>query len=143
MITLLATSLLSACGTTQGIDPTKLSTPIADGYSRITVKRDTSMLYFSVPVNVDVNGNRSASLGRGGAMLQDIPAGQNKISVSVPSAFGKYTVHLLAKEGETYHFVTAPRPENLMGGYGAGLLGDVVKASQSENSGYFGLELAQ
>ncbi|MBG78244.1 MAG: hypothetical protein CL570_04355 [Alphaproteobacteria bacterium] len=137
LLSLLATVLLTACGTTDAVNYGKLNEPIPSDKARIIVERDNSLLYLAAAVDVRSNGTKIASLGRGGSVVHNISKGQNTLSVSTPTAFGQFVVSFDAKAGETYNFQVTPRGSNIMGGYGMGMLGDAINASVSEQSGYF------
>ena len=140
LLSLFATVLLTACGTTGPVNLSKLNEPIPAGKARITVERDNSLLYLAAAVDVRSNGTKIASLGRGGSVVHDIPKGKNVLSVSTPTATGQYVLNFDAKAGELYEFVISPRGSNIMGGYGMGMLGDAINASVSEQSGYFQID---
>lgn len=136
--TLLALILtLTACGTTGALDLTKSNTPIPSNKARIIVTRDNSLLYFAGVADVRLNGNKIASLGRGGSVIEDVPKGQNTLSVSTPTATGQFVVTFKADSKKVYTFEVSPRAGNLMGGYGLGMVGDSLHANVSEQSGYF------
>ena len=141
ILTLFAVLLLTACGTTNAVNLSKLNEPIPAAKARIVVERNTSLLYLAGAADVRANGIKIASLGRGGSVIQDVQKGKNTLSVSMPTAQGQYVVTFDAKAGETYEFVVSPRGSNIMGGYGMGMLGDAINASVSEQSGYFQIGL--
>lgn len=133
--------LLSACGTTSTLTSTDLSKPIPKGHARVIVERNTSMLYFGGAADIRANGAKIASLGRGGTVMRDLEAGPIVLEVSTPTAVGQYVVRFTAEPKRTYNFVVSPRGENIMGGYGMGILGDAIHANVSDQSGYFQLDL--
>ena len=137
LLSLFATALLTACGTTEPVNLGKLNEPIPADKARIVVERNNSLLYLAGAVDVRSNGAKIASLGRGGSVINDIPKGKNVLSVSTPTATGQYVLNFDAKAGETYKFMVSPRSGNIMGGYGMGMIGDAINASVSEQSGYF------
>ncbi len=141
ILTLFAVLLLTACGTTNAVNLSKLNEPIPAEKARIVVERNTSLLYLAGAADVRANGIKIASLGRGGSVIHDVQKGKNTLSVSMPTAQGQYVVTFDAKAGETYEFVVSPRGSNIMGGYGMGMLGDAINASVSEQSGYFQIGL--
>lgn len=141
LLSLFATILLTACGTTGPVNLTKLNEPVPADKARIVVERDNSLLYLAAAADVRANGLKIASLGRGGSVVHDVQKGQNTLSVSMPTAQGQYVVTFDAKPGETYEFVVSPRGSRIMGAYGMGMLGDAINASVSEQSGYFQIDL--
>lgn len=143
MITLSSIALLSACGTTSTASPSELSAPIAPDTARVVVERDNSMLFFAAAVTVEANGKKIASLGRGGSVAHDIPAGKAEIEVSTPTAPGQFVVIFDAAAGETYHFVTSPKNDALVLGSAFGIAGDAVRAQISDTSGYFQIEMVK
>lgn len=138
---LLATVVLSACGTTGPVNVSALSEPVPAGKARIVVTRNSSLLYLGAAVDVRSNGAKIASLGRGGSVVHDIPKGQNTLSVSTPTAPGQFVVNFNAKAGQTYNFEISPRSGALITGSLWGMAGDAINASVSEQSGYFQIEL--
>ncbi len=132
---------LSACGTTGPVNLSALNEPVPAGKARIVVTRNSSLLYLAAAVDVRSNGSKIASLGRGGSVVQDIPKGQNTLSVSTPTAFGQFTVNFNAKAGQTYNFEVSPRSGALLTGSAWGMAGDAINASVSEQSGYFQIDL--
>lgn len=128
---------LSACGTTGVSNVELLNQPVAPDKSRIIVTRNSSTLYLAAAVDVRANGGKIASLGRGGSIVHDIPAGQSTLSVSTPTAPGQFVITFKAEPKKIYTLEVSPRASNIMGGYGLGLLGDVISANVSEQSGYF------
>ena len=138
---LLATIVLSACGTTGTVNVSALSEPIPASKARIVVTRNSSLIYLGAAVDVRSNGSKIASLGRGGSVVHDIPKGQNTLSVSTPTAPGQFVVSFNAKAGQTYNFEIAPRSGALITGSLWGMAGDTMNASVSEQSGYFQIEL--
>lgn len=137
LLSLFATVLLTACGTTGPLDLTKVNEPLAADKARLVITRNTSLLYMAGAATVRANGLQVASLGRGGSVIHDVPAGQNTLSVSTPTAFGQFVATFNAKAGETYNFEVSPRGSALISGSAFGMLGDAANASVSEQSGYF------
>ena len=137
LLSLFATILLTACGTTGPVNLSKLSEPIPADKARIVVERDNSLLYLAAAVDVRSNGAKIASLGRGGSVVHDIQKGKNTLSVSTPTAFGQFVISFDAKAGETYNFQVTPRGGALVTGSAWGMAGDAINASVSEQSGYF------
>ncbi|MFA5593266.1 MAG: hypothetical protein WC989_08135 [Micavibrio sp.] len=132
---------LSACGTTGSVNLAKIDEPIASNKARIIVTRNTSLLYLAGAADVRSNGEKIASLGRGGSVVHDVSKGQNTLSVSTPTAPGQFTVNFKAEPKKTYYFEISPRSGNVMGAYGLGMIGDAINASVSEQSGYFQIDL--
>ena len=140
LLSLFATVLLTACGTTNAVNLSKLNDPIPADKARVVVERDNSLLYLAAAVDVRSNGAKIASLRRGGSVLHDIQKGKNTLSVSTPTAFGQFVVSFDAKAGETYNFQITPRGGALVSGSAWGMAGDAINASVSEQSGYFKIE---
>ena len=140
LVSLFATVLLAACGTTGPVNLSQLNEPIPADKARIIVERDNSLLYLAAAVDVRSNGAKIASLGRGGSVVHDISKGQNTLSVSTPTAFGQFVISFDAKAGESYSFQVTPRGSALVSGSAWGMAGDAINASVSEQSGYFKIE---
>lgn len=105
------------------------------------IERDSSLLYLAASADVSVNGAKVVGLARGGSVVRDVPARQSVISVTTLGAFGSFTVLLDPQAGKTYRFVVSPNGDQLLLGSAFGMIGDAVRASVSENSGYFQIEL--
>lgn len=140
LLSLFAAVLLSACGTSQKISTDELSKPIPEKQARVIVERSHSLLYMAASSTVMLNGQKIAGLAPGGSVLKNTFTGNNVLTVSTPTASGRYTLKFDAKAGETYKFIVSPRGGNIMGGYGLGILGDAIQAEVSEQSGYFKIE---
>ena len=140
LLSLFATVLLTACGTTGAVNLGKLNEPLPADKARIVVERDSSLLYLAAAVDVRSNGIKIASLGRGGSVVHNVSKGQNTLAVSTPTAFGQFVVSFDAKAGETYNFQVTPRGGALVTGSAWGMAGDAINASVSEQSGYFKIE---
>ena len=140
LLSLFATVLLTACGTTGPVNLSKLNESISADKARIVVERDNSLLYLAAAVDVRSNGVKIASLGRGGSVVHDVPKGNNVLSVGTLGSFGRFTVNFDAKVGEVYEFVTSPRGDALVTASMWGMVGDAINASVSEQSGYFKIE---
>ncbi len=141
MMILSSTVLLNACGTTGTITPAQMQRPIAKDEARITVTRDTSLLYLAAAAKINANGQTIADLGRGGSVVHDVKAGTNFLQVSTPTALGQFVVRFDAKPQEIYNFRVLPNSGALLTGSAWGMLGDAVNAHISDKSGYFELEL--
>ena len=137
LLSLFATIMLTACGTTGPVNLSQLNEPIPADKARVIVERDNSLLYLAAAVDVRSNGAKIASLGRGGSVVHDISKGQNTLSVSTPTAFGQFVISFDARAGETYNFQVTPRGSALVSGSAWGMAGDAINASVSEQSGYF------
>ena len=140
LLTIFATVLLTACGTTGPLNLSQLNEPIPADKARIVVERDNSLLYLAAAVDVRSNGTKIASLGRGGSVVHDIPKGNNVLSVGTLGSFSRFTVNFDAKVGEIYEFVASPRGGALVTASMWGMAGDAINASVSEQSGYFKIE---
>ena len=134
---------LTACGTTGPVDVSALNKPVPEDKARIVITRNTNMMYLAATVHVRANGEKIASLGRGGSVVHEIPQGRNTLSVSTPTAPGQFALTFNADPQKTYNFEVSPRSGNVMGGYGLGILGDAIQASVSEQSGYFQINLRE
>lgn len=137
LLSLFATVLLSACGSTGTLNLTKLQDPIPDNKARIVVTRDTSFLYLAASADVIANGTKIASLGRGGSVVYDIPKGNNVLTVCTFGSFGRYTINFEAKSHKTYEFTVSPRGSAMWTASAFGMAGDAINASVSEQAGYF------
>lgn len=138
---LVAMVALSACGTTSAVSQMDLSRPIAKDEARIVIERDSSLLYFAAGSTVKVNGQKIATLGRGGSVAHDVKAGHVVLEASTPTAPGQFIVRFDAKPRQTYEFEVSPKSDALVLGSAFGLAGDAVNASISDTSGYFQLEM--
>lgn len=141
LLTILAMSCLTACGTTDVVNGNAMYAPINRDEARIIVERDTSLLYLGAAADVEINGKQVASLGRGGKVIHDVQAGESKVRASTFGAFGSFSVRFDAKAGETYQFDLRPKTDALILGSAFGVVGDAVNAEIDDTSGYFELEL--
>lgn len=142
LLLILAVSvLLTGCGTTKTVSPTQLAEPLGKGKARLIIERDNSLLYLAAAADVSVNGAKAASLGRGGSVMRDVPAHPSVVSVTTAGAFGNFTLLLDPAAGKTYRLIVSPNGDQLLLGSAFGIVGDAVRASISENTGYFQIEL--
>lgn len=142
LLSLLAVTLmLSACGTTKGLDMGQVTAPIGKGQARIVVERDNSLLYVGAGATIEINGAKVETLGLGGAVTKDVRAGQVAVSAQATASFGKFTVRFVAQPGKTYRFKVSPKSDALLLGSAFGIVGDAVNAQISDTSGYFQIEM--
>lgn len=73
--------------------------------------------------------------------MRDVPAHPSVVSVTTAGAFGNFTLLLDPAAGKTYRLIVSPNGDQLLLGSAFGIVGDAVRASISENTGYFQIEL--
>lgn len=135
---------LSACGTSGVTNLSLMNEPIPSNQSRIIVARDNSLLYMAASANVALNGNKIASLGRGGSVVENISTGRNMLTVTTLGAFGNYTATFEAKAGKSYFFEVGPNEsKSLLSSTMFGMAGDAVNAQVKSNTGYFQIVLKE
>lgn len=114
---------------------TTASGPPAAGSARLTVIRPTDLLNGDLTANVAVNGSVIANLNPGGSVSLDIPAGNNKISVSTWSSRGQYAANLNAVAGGIYAVEVFSPEKGVPPGPVLGPMAVSLGASLSEGGG--------
>ncbi|MFA4995059.1 MAG: hypothetical protein WC521_07140 [Bdellovibrionales bacterium] len=118
----------------EGID----RVPVEASKSRITVYRTDAMYAFAASANVDINGARVASLGRGEAFTGNFRPGSTILSTDVWGAPGHFSITFNALPGASYLFEISPNNNNdAMTVSLFGPVGYLIGASVKENSGPF------
>lgn len=140
-LVLTALIFLSACGTTSTLTNADLSKPIQKDHARIIVERNSSMLYLAAGAEIKANGAKIATLGRGGSVMRDLKSGLIVLEVSTPTAPGQFVVRFHANPKQTYRFLVSPKTDALLLGSAFGVAGDAIRASISDTSGYFQIDL--
>lgn len=140
-VPLLLSALLAGCVTDQTAQApaaAPMSSPVAPGQAALTISRTNGFYASGVSADVDANGGRVASLGRGETFSGGIKPGPVLLSVTCWSSPGRYNVRFNAEPGKRYAFEITPRDEQfgitMIGGL-AGAIAD--SAINSENSGSF------
>ena len=128
---------LTACGTSGMTNSHRLSEPIAKNEARLMISRTTDLLYLAAAADVAVNGQKIASLGRGGSVVYDVPKGKNNIVVKTFGAFGQYSQIFDTEARKTYHFEISPNSSAMWPSAAFGLIVDAINAQVNENTGYF------
>lgn len=129
---------LSACGATGVQNAHLLSQSIPPAEARITVTRDTSMLYMAAAADVSLNhASIIGRLGRGGSVVHNVAAGTNTLTATTAGSAGNYTISFDAAAGKHYQFEVSPRKGAMAAGGLFGVLGDTINASVNSNTGYF------
>jgi len=134
--------LVSGCAGSDGLETASLAnTPIAPGKARVTINRTTAMLYAAAPATITVDGEKVASVDRGGTALVDIPAGNNTLAASAWSYPGEYKVKLNAVAGQTYRLEVQPRSDSFGPSILLGPIGGMIDSAANENAGAFEMKL--
>jgi len=143
---MLACALLltaTACATGDPVATAALaSKPIPPGNARVSITRQSTILYAAAPATITLNGNKVADIGPGGSALVDVPAGPNVLAVSAWSYPGQFSVKLNAVAGQKYALEVAPRSDSFAPGMLLGPVGGVIDASVNENAGAFEMKAA-
>lgn len=155
--------LLAACGATgSGPETAALAaSPIPAGKARVTIARESSLLYAGAPATITLNGaprsdrrasfharresaapTRPADIASGGKAIIDVPAGANVLAASAWSYPGEYKVKLDAVAGQSYGLVVTPRSASLGPGALLGPIGGMIDAASNENAGAFEMRVA-
>jgi len=115
----------------------------------VELNRERAFLFSALKARVRLNGSRVAQVKNGGSESIRIPSGRNTLAVSGFGAPGESTVSFIAKPGESYSFVIAPRSSNFWAGitggvFGVGLLWSTAFEStfSSSEGGTFGIALS-
>lgn len=135
-VPLLLSALLAGCVTDQAAVP--MSSPVAPGQAALTISRTGGIYASGVSADVDANGGRIASLGRGETFSGGIKPGPVVLDVTCWSSPGHYIVRFNAEPGKRYAFEISPRDEQ----FGVAMIGGMVgviadSAINAENSGAF------
>jgi len=136
--------LLAACGATgSGPETAALAaSPIPAGKARVTIARESSLLYAGAPATITLNGAKVADITSGGKAIIDVPAGANVLAASAWSYPGEYKVKLDAVAGQSYGLVVTPRSASLGPGALLGPIGGMIDAASNENAGAFEMRVA-
>ena len=93
------------------------------GSAKVVLKREKAMLFMGLKARVRLNGARVTKVGNGKSDTINVPSGRNTLAVSGFGAPGESTVSFIAKAGEEYSFVIAPRSSNFWSGIAGGVFG--------------------
>ncbi len=152
LLAIVATLILSGCGTTAALTQEDLAQPLRHGEARIAISRDDSALYFAAGAVVHINNQEFATLARGGGTAKDVPAGDATVAVLVPefgiltlpgSCAGQmFVVSFKAKPGKTYKFMVSPRQasyrqSDFLRNAAFGPVGSAMMAKVSNDGGCF------
>ena len=110
---------------------------IPSGKARITLTRESSLVYAAAPATVTLNGKEVASVATGGSATVDVPAGDSTIAVSAWSYPGASTVKVALKAGQTTALEISPRSASVGAGMLLGPLGGLVDGSTEASGGAF------
>ena len=136
-VPLLLSALLAGCVTDQAAQAPSAA-PIAPGQAALTLSRTNGFYASGVSADINANGVRIASLGRGETFSGGIKPGPVVLSVTSWSGPGQYVVRFNAEPGKRYAFEISPRDEQ----FGIAVIGGMVgviadTAINGENSGAF------
>ena len=93
------------------------------GTAKVELKRESAFLFSGLKARVRLNGARVTKVGNGKSDTINVPSGRNTLAVSGFGAPGESTVSFIAKAGEEYSFVIAPRRSNFWAGITGGVFG--------------------
>lgn len=137
LLSLSATVMLSACGSTGIINAEKLNEPIPKERSRLVIERTNSFLYSGGATIIEIDGLEIARLGVGSSIVYDCQPGDKTLSVGTPFSAGKYKTTFKAVAGKQYDFEVSPRSGQLATTSLFGVVGDAATARASDKTGYF------
>ena len=119
------------------------------GTAKVELKRESAFLFSGLKARVRLNGARVTKVGNGKSDTINVPSGRNTLAVSGFGAPGESTVSFIAKAGEEYSFVIAPRRSNFWAGitggvFGVGLLwsGSFENSFSATEGGSFGIAIS-
>ena len=136
-ILLLSLLALSACGTQGTINGELLNRPAPTNKALLIIKRDNSFRSGGIAAYVSIDGQRVAELGRNATFVKDIDPGKTVLSVTTAGDPGSFTSVLVAKKGQTYHYLISPNEGKSTLAIGLfGYAGDIAGAANSNNTGY-------
>ena len=126
---------LAGC-VTNDTTPTVLSVP--RGQASVTIDRPNGWYGAAVPVDIDANGVRLASIAAGGSFTGPVPRGPVVLTATSWSSPGRYTIRFNAEAGRQYAFEVSARDEQVVAGVAFGLVGVLADtAIHEETSGAF------
>jgi hypothetical protein len=128
--------LLGACGTTSLESQTKLQD---QRQARVYFLRDSAYLGVVNAPHIKVNGQDVGSIGNNSYFFVDRDPGMYTIALETPLAIGRFVVNVKLQSGATYYMKVSPRVESFFIGLAAGMVGQLIEASVSENSGGYSL----
>jgi Protein of unknown function (DUF2846) len=128
--------LLAACATASLESQTKMQDP---RQARIYFLRESTLLYVAATPNIKVNGEEVGRVANGSYFFVDRPAGKYNITLEMPLTPGRFAADVTVRPGAVYYVKVSPRAEHWFIGAAAGLVGHVLEAAVSENSGPYSL----
>ncbi len=115
---------------------------IVPGQARVTIQRTTNLMYAGGAANVAINEQRAGGLWRGESMTIDVPAGTTAVSVTTPTAPGRWTTRFQTVSGGRYHLELGVRGASYTSTLMLGYLGAALDAaSNPEQGGSFQLAI--
>jgi hypothetical protein len=128
--------LLAACAAVSLESQTKT---LDRGLARIYFLRESMYLAMAVAPSLKVDGQEVGQVGNGSYFFVDRPLGTHTITLETPMTPGRFAAEVNLRPGGVYYLRIAPRVESYLIGAAAGVVGLLVEASVSENSGAFSL----
>jgi hypothetical protein len=122
---LLSFAVLAGC-VTDGSMP--LTQAVAPGQATLSIMRSDDFLYMAMPVSVELNGAKIASIGKGETYTGGVAAGPAVVTVSCAWASpGVASYQFTAVPGKTYRFTVSPRSANFAASIAGGVLGQAIE----------------
>ena len=104
----------------------------------VTITRESAYYASAVPVDLDVNGARIASIPNGGSYSGPLPEGPVTMSATSWSSPGRFTIRFNAQAGKRYAFELSPRGEQVFATVAFGMVGLAADTiAHDETSGAF------
>jgi hypothetical protein len=128
--------LLAACATASLESQTKAQDR---GLARIYFLRESTYLAMAVAPSLKVDGQEVGQVGNGSYFFVDRPPGTHTVTLETPMTPGRFAAEVKLRAGGIYYLRIAPRVESYLIGAAAGVVGLLIEASVSENSGAFSL----
>lgn len=134
---------MAGCAADNSVETAALAaTPIPAGKARVTISRESTLVYSGCPAAVSRGAEKVAEVGNGGRAVIDIPAGDTVLSVSCWSYPGDYKVSFKAEPGRNYDMQVAPREASVGTAVLLGSIGGAIEASSGQNTGAFEIKTA-
>lgn len=126
LLAVLSSLAIAGCTTAGNVQPPS-PTVAAGPRAGIAITRPAELLYYGAPATVEVNGQQVANLSAGESYSGSVRPGPTTITVSNWSSPGHSSYRFNAAAGKTYRFQVKPRSANLMAGFAAGFVGQVIE----------------
>lgn len=127
--------VLGACAMNPSA-PVAIAVP--SGQATLSLSRPSAFYGAGTSVDIDLNGNKIASIPNGGSYSGPIPPGSATLTATCWSSPGRYRIAFTAQPGKTYAFEIRPRGTQIAAVAFGGMIGlGVDTATNGDQSGAF------